>query len=205
MKKEGIMYYGLLFPLFAYLIVGFDGSTLPQGKPEEAKNVGEPNFFLLVKEKFEKDGWKMIGNPIRFEDKAVFSINIDGKRQKLKHDTRLKNSWVIYYGPTPIPKNKKEKMVLFFQRPLGKEIIFEFAPDKFETLSIAEKPSKQSTEDKAAVTLSISTAEASNKMLILLQNRVEVIQGERKLFAGYTNNYSMVEFVKTPDKKKMGP
>jgi len=72
-------------------------------------------------------------------------------------------------------------------------------------LSIAEKPSKQSTEDKAAVTLSISTAEASNKMLILLQNRVEVIQGERKLFAGYTNNYSMVEFVKTPDKKKMGP
>ena len=167
----------LIIGVCVFLLIGFSC--------DNGNDQIEPVSTLELR--LAKEGWRGGGGLRDLPDQAIKRIDRDRTTVRIPAKdedmpTLIRNSWVVVHR-VEIPRERKDKITLFFEPSSTKRLVFETAD-----LDLAVQQMKKSTEEEIAISISYQPDGAAAEKLLLVQRRIELMRGDRVIWTGYLNN-----------------
>jgi hypothetical protein len=186
------------------IAAGLASPSAEEKDPKESNR--EKQSYPMPVEQFLKGmkGWTLISEPDARKSETVISKESDKVRTKYVKPTQIKYSWVLVCAPTGVPTGKPLEITYDLACPEEMDITFTFEDSKTTTLHVAKSPVSILKDGKRDMRLTMGREAKTDiaQTVVLLQQRIEIMENGMVIEVGYLPYHAMVVLEKKTEGKE---
>jgi len=156
----------------------------------------KPLSFEQKFNELKKDGWRIRNKPDHRDDLPITAQIKSGGSVSFAKPTVMRYSWDVVLRT--IDHDNKSEIVLMYNKPSPASAAFRLKSGRLSSIDIMDRPIRYATagSESGSILIEQNMVKNVSRVLVVIQERIEIVTDGQVVHTGYLNNIRVVEFEK---------